>query len=230
MKKYRVIIHVMVGLGLLIAGGFVVYGVLSTTLPGPAPVWRGIQPGRTTLEEALDILGPAGKTGVRGEYGYYRYVEHEDFGWKIVELWVQEQHSENIVVGILRYRRYEAGMSGPDDYQTLGQLVLRYGRPDDVKWTIFSHMRYLIWAREGISARVLAFQDSIDEWDKLLVFDIVLFEPMSLKEYLRTAFPLWDDIFTGWVSNNMYAPGLSDAPDRLPEDPYDWAHMPTPYP
>jgi hypothetical protein len=215
---------------LLAAGGFLVYRISSSTSLGTSPVWRGIQPGRTTLEEALDILGPADKVGVRGEYDYYRYVEREDPGWERVELWVQEQRGENMVVGILRDRRYEEGISRVEDFRTLEELVLQYGRPDDVKWTVQSHMRYLIWARQGISTSVLATQDRIDEWDKLWVFDIVLFEPMSLRKYLGTAFPLWDDIFEGWIPENMYAPGLSDAPDRLPEDPYDWAHMPTPYP
>ena len=124
------------------------------------------------------------------------------------------------VFGILRNFPYLEKGQSLADINTLEQLVLLYGRPQKTSWTFFRTTRYLVWAQDGIATMVDA-DIRYRSWDKFLVGNVLIFESMSLDQFLQTQWP-----YKGWEDHNLYIDG--DAPDTLPEDPYDWEHMPTP--
>ena len=180
--------------------------------------WNGITPGQTSLTEALTILGEPDSIYQKNGYDVYSYVDKKGLNWHLVEIWAKKNGFKTTIRGILRSIPY---LENPE-INTLDQLVLFYRQPQKVTWTFFRTTRYLIWTNIGIA--VMADADiRYRSWDTFLVDNILIFEPMSLEQFLQTQWPSTD-----WEDQNLYSGG--DSPDTLSEDPYDWKHMPTPIP
>jgi hypothetical protein len=193
---------------------------------GPAISWQGITPGQTLESEARAILGEPLRITEQHEFRVLRYTEMRDYGgWEIIDLWVVRQNDgRDVVIGVLRISPYKDDKHRPvADVQTLSQLVTWYGRPEQVSWSLSCHSRFLFWASRGIAALVTSKQDGflIGEYT---VFSVLLVEPMSTRQLIETTWPL-PEVGPAWTSENLCAPGTTDAPEDLPEDPYDWEEL-----
>jgi hypothetical protein len=190
--------------------------------------WHGIIPGQTTINIAIEILGNPDSRDVKGLYTIIRYVNRDEFeGWKNVELWAETRDQDEIVFAIYR----NSPTLGDDfryltDVPNVETLAFQYGRPNKVTWAWGFETRFLIWANQGVAAGAEANVRELN-WDEMRVGDIVFFEPMGLNQFFRIApnWP-WPDYGGGFANNNLYPPGFSNRPDKLPEDPYDWKNIP----
>jgi hypothetical protein len=184
-----------------------------------APSWNGIIPGQTTLGQAYAILGKPDRTVLGDQYGVDIYQKREELGWEYVELWYEHRENAAIIVGVFRAIAYPIGGKVP----TLDEIVIQYGRPEEVSWSNSCRSRFLLWASEGIASVAYAEVDLFD-WNELHIGSILLFEPMSTRQFMRMKWSL--PLFASQYADHNTC--IGDAPDTLPEDPYDWAHMPTP--
>jgi len=204
------------------------YDIFPPPALGPAPSWRGITPGQTTLDEALEILGDPDEFEMRGDYLVYIYrIDNfadlsacTAWGWIAVELWVQERENGRVVVGVFRV----GGCYGPrvvGDFAVLNDLVAAYGRPDEVSWGD-CHQRVLIWARQGVMAKVWALLYPAS-WQQQPVISILVFEPMSIRQFRRTEWPWYGQGYLTVPARQNQCP--ADVVESLPEDPFDWREI-----
>ena len=188
--------------------------------------WRGITPGQTTLEEAETLLGAPDFTEKRQGYQVYGYEGRAELGWHNVELWAAEREGQEVLIGVLRVDQYLD--EGTDRYsladiQNLEQLVTPYGRPEQVTWSNYCQARHLVWAQNGIASTVDSHADP-PEWSNFFVQAVLIFEPMSVRQFMRTRWP-WPQYGPVWSHQNPC--DETDVLDALPEDPYDWEHVPS---
>ena len=189
----------------------------------PPPSWNNIVPGQTPMEAIPSIMGEPDYLETRKSgFLVYVYSERPEWDWRRVEIWIDTQSRK--VVAILRDLQKLDSMNKI----YLSEFVSRYGRPDAIKWTIFPRARYLIWAESGVAITVSCDVKKYG-WNEMRVHDILLFKPMGIRQFLRTQWP-WPNIGAGWSSINVNGEGTQENPDTYPLDPYDWRHMPTPYP
>jgi len=217
--RRALIVGLLAGLGLFFLWFFEVFSFLWVA---PPPSWNGVVPGRTRLREAIGILGPPSRSDCRGSAQVYVYCQPERWGWREVELWVAGDRDDSIVFGVLRsgpgvpnHPEYDALVDVP----TLQVLVQPYGRPDQVMWGKHVETRYLIWARKGVAA----LAGTYDGFD-VPVASVLIFPPRGVRGFLLAAtFWPWPKDVATWSYVKPPAPG--DAPDTLPQDPYDWATL-----
>lgn len=196
-------------------------------------VWQGITPGKTTLTEVVSLLGDPHEQTRRGDYQIYTYKNLGYLGpsgrWHETEIWAQVQAMSTTVMAVYRSDPYtkatDTGYISRADIASVGDLVNIYGKPDKVAWTYIVNLRYLIWARYGIAAEVNVNMWR-RRWNELHVFEVILFEPMTLSEFLQTQsqWP-WPHQVSEIGTENLYPVGSSDHPDALPEDPFDWNNI-----
>jgi hypothetical protein len=186
--------------------------------------WRSITPGQTTEDELLTQLGQPDSQLLRGTYQVYRYADRKELGgWHVVEIWINSQ----IVFAIFLDEPFQnEDFQYVSDTPSLEVLVRKYGRPDYVVWTLISDTRYLVWGRDGIAAMV---DSDINHrnWENLRVHEMLVFVPQNTWYFmlLQSSWP-WPRTGGGITSHNLAPIGSSDHPDVLPQDPYDWTHMP----
>ncbi len=217
------LLWLMMGLGIVACSGISWPSNKSVTpqLLSSPPSWHGIMPGQTSLAQVLDILGQPDSIERRYGYEVYRYLEHKDLGnWEKVELWIAEQNQSSRVSAVFRAWPYWEEDRSLADVQTLAQLITEYGRPDRVIWTPICKERYLIWAHEGVAVSASA-QPSFLHPEEYTVGDVLLFAPMPIRTFMGTDWPYPND-GSGWSNGNTCTSQTTDAPDTLPEDPYDW--------
>lgn len=197
--------------------------VPSVVVSKTSPSWHNIIAGQTALDEALVALGVP--DGVEARFGneVYHYDNRQNLGWQRIELWIEQRGNQRIVLGILRDWPFEDA-----EIQSLDQLVIMYGQPDKVTWANYCGARYLIWARHGVAALASGSVRRF-EWNELHVLNILIFKPMGVRRFLKSTWP-WPQYGAGFANENICVQPYTDAPDTLPEDPYDWEHMPTPSP
>lgn len=186
--------------------------------------WRRIIPGETTAQQALCILGIPDEEDTRDDYQILRYINHQEWGWQIVEIW-SSRDSNGKVVGIFLKDSFLTSETGT----SLNTLVSQFGRPNKVTWSMIPLMRFLIWSDEGIA--VLADANITDySRGEFEVVYILYFEPMELETFLQNAHELPWPYIGSFSEVNLFTFQTTDAPDILPEDPYDWERIPTPSP
>jgi hypothetical protein len=193
----------------------------------PPPTWEGITPGFTTGQGATELLGRPSQVEERIGYQIYRYAPRRGWNYQLVEVWLEERNEELIVSAIFRTHPLNVELIMDADVGTLDELVVEYGRPHLVKWGSFCRVRYLFWPNQGILAEANA-SVSIFDWNELRLEQVLIFEPMSLDQVIDKPWP-WpsDYIYMGWTDHNPCTREVTDAPDTLPEDPYNWENMPT---
>lgn len=185
-----------------------------------ASSWHDITVGQTALDEALVALGMSDSVEVRNDNQIYRYDNRQNLGWQRIELWIEQRSNQRVVFGILRDLPLENA-----EIQSLEQLVIMYGQPDKVTWANYCEARYLIWAHQGVAALASGGVRQF-EWNELHVLNILIFKPMGVRQFLKSTWP-WPQYGAGFANENTCVQPYTDAPDTLPEDPYDWEHMPT---
>jgi hypothetical protein len=186
-----------------------------------APAWRTIRPGETSADEAIAILGEPDDIVDRGKYRVYQYRWDSRLHWLLVELWTEVDTDASRVWAVLRTLSYYDPAKHPaEDVPTVEELLLQYGRPDRVTWSVGSELRYWIWARHGIAAKVEAdmYRTSWEDFD---VAEVLLFQPRTIRTLVRESLP-WPENGAGWAHRNI------NDDDLLPEDPYDWSTAPLP--
>lgn len=219
------------------------YNKMHTSSINPAPTWKNITPGLTTIRDAALILGPANQVennsshptrafaeffDTSPEYQVYIYKERIN-DWKHVELWTKKNHDTEYVVAILlTLREIE-----PKQPIFLDSFVNEYGRPDEVTWTSFPNSRYIIWSRSGVAVSAEADLATRKNgvlmqlsWNEISVNEILYFEPMVLSQLMKTVWP-WPNNGAGWSSGNLYPAGQVDFAGDIPKDPYDWSEVPS---
>ncbi len=228
-KRWYLMVLIVVVLGLL----SVVFWKLREPPPlGVAPSWHGVVPGETRAPAVTTLWGEPDRIEERGDYRVYGYGSRQIAGWRRIELWTKIADPNQTIAAILRSRPETQLTDGivrsQADLSTLDQVVQLYGRPEKVTWTPFRLDRYLMWPQRGVAVGAYAYVTQFS-WEELAINEVLLFAPMTLRELLNTEWP-WPPYGAGWASHNLYTGTTADAPDRFPEDPYDWAHMPTPQP
>jgi hypothetical protein len=185
-------------------------------LAASASSWRSITPGQTSVEEAQTILGPPDEILDHHGYRVYRYKWDSTLHWLWVELWIRPDQNPNLVTAVYRsFPYYAEGKRPMEDVPSLEELIAQYGRPDKVTWSTADGMRYMIWAHQGIAAKVEA-ESYQSTWRDFEVGEIILFEPMGVRKLLGQVWPFPERLSVGWGSRNWHET------DKLPEDPYDW--------
>lgn len=218
----------------------IVLGVLSVAFwklrePPPlgvAPSWQGVVLGETRAQALITLWGEPDHIEERGDYRVYSYGSRQIGGWQRIELWTETADPNQTIVAMLRTYPETQLVNGRvrslADLSTLDQVVLLYGQPEEVTWGVFCLERYLMWPRQGVAVGAYAYVTQFS-WEELGVSEVLLFEPMNLRAFLNTEWP-WPTYGVGWAGHNLCTNTTTDAPDRFPEDPYDWEYMPTPQP
>lgn len=237
----------LLGVAGVIALVFFVYtknrSLISQSTLYPVPLLNQIVPGKTALEEALTILGNPNSvedslshpTRMINDIFDLRpdlkvYIFQNTQGWWWTELWVQNKDEKQIVIAVLRI-----GQLAPKPEKLhLDIFATEYGRPDEVTWTPFCNLRYLIWSQNGVAVNAetpkLVLDNGIrrsSRWNELIIAEIFLFEPMELVKIINFRSWPWPSNGAGWSFEKMCA---GDVLDNLPKDPFDWENIPTPSP
>jgi len=201
-----------------------IIGIEPTPKQYPSPSWRGLQPGVTTIEQALKIMNEPDEIVDVGEFTIYRF-DRDQPAWNLLELWSKtEEGLDSPILAI--YRTIPGmGMTALEPSDIL-PLIWEYGNPNFVGWGDIQFIRFFIWSNRGVVVDVSARLDLFG-WRELGYGRIWIFEPMSLEEFFATPWPL-PIPGVGFPRENQYPDG--DRPDVYPRDPYDWEHVPTPPP
>ncbi len=192
--------------------------------------WYGITPGRTTLSESLDLLGEPSKIEIRDKYLVHYYNDKTLWGWEVVELWSLVEDKKFIIESIyLFFPNYSTSLGESTHFSHLIDLVLVFGRPEKVTWSSGCRTRTLTWPMKGVMV-VADANVKLKDWSEIGVGEMVISYPMGVREFLKTARQWPWPMGAGIVDENMCASTEDNTrfPDRYPEDPYDWEHMPTP--
>lgn len=185
-----------------------------TTPPGIS--WQGIVPGKTTLSEAVSLIGEPIKIETRSGYMIYGYEEMDQ--WSKIELW-----SKKDVVDVIFFNTFLFNPENP--HRTLS-FIEDLGRPQMVGWSQTRFLRMLSWPKKGISLYSTLLKNtkrSIELEDQKVSY-YVLFPLMTKDELSNTTWP-WP-YYTGPASENIWTEDRTDAPDEYPEDPYKWFWIP----
>jgi hypothetical protein len=179
------------------------------------PSWNGVTLGDEIEIQAIkQMFGNSTSEEQRHEYSILIYDNKNEWSWERTEIWIKESQ----VLGV--YLRY------PNPKPTLEDLVIQFGKPDKVTWAFGRHMRYVIWAKDGLAVEAYANTRKVS-WDGFSVLEMLYFVPTDINTFLDTYHP-FPKYPSGFAKFNLYSPGKSDIPDTLPEDPFDWSTMPTP--
>ncbi len=192
--------------------------------------WKGLHPGKTTQDETLALLGQPNRTLDSSPFLIYGYDDRPEWGWKFVEVWFQQINEQWIISAIFFPIQYsERGVSVIPSQVML--LLNEYGRPTKVTWARSSGNRYWIWPEVGVAVQVSQELRSLKGvgWNRAEYSELLLFKPMRLEEFLGTEWP-WQFSSSGFSHENLFTGKHGDFIDSLPEDPYDWATIPTPTP
>lgn len=189
-----------------------------------APSWRGLQPGVTTITQALATMNEPDEIIEIGEFTIYRFRRDQP-AWNLVELWTKANEGQDIPISAIYRTIPFKGMASLEPSDVL-PLVWKYGRPDYIGWGGDRYARYFIWANRGVVVDVGASVD-LFTWQELGYSMIMIFEPMSVEEFFATPWP-YPIPGEGFPTENQYPGG--DRPDIYPRDPYDWDNLPTPPP
>lgn len=204
--------------------------LLPTFTPEPSlyTSWKGIQPGQTTAEQTLLLLGQPDRTAETPPFLVYYYDDHAEWGWRRIEIWFEPVNDQWVVSGVFFTWTYS------DQYMSLVStqvlpLLLEYGRPTKVTWGKNPRVRYWIWAEAGVAVEASSTLSDVTGvgWDKTGYSELLLFNPMELEQFLETDWP-WPQDSHGFSLRNLYPEGEATRADTRPEDPYDWTTMPTP--
>lgn len=206
------------------------------------PSWFGITPGKTTLQEVIEILGEPNEIENKSFYptrSNNQYFENSPNSqifiyksrfkdWQHVEIWFENKNNDNIVFAVLLTLREIT----PQTPVSLGSLVSTYGKPNEITWTLFPNTRYLIWSNYGIAAsastdiKVRENNQIIDrDLNEINVGEILYFQPTLVSEIFSTQWP-WPNNGAGWVLDNLFQGGSLDFAGNLPKDPYNWNNLP----
>ena len=189
-------------------------------------IWKGITPGETAIEKAVELWGVPTSTEMReNSFMAYEYRNHKEWGWDLVELWAKDEVIEVILLG------------GPDMTKWpvvrepyLIDFVLDYGKPEKVTWTGLCRERIIIWAHNGVAVYTDA-NTYLHNWETFGISETLFFKPMSIQKFINAD---WPENYIGqsllFYETNPCTEGNPNGPDPFPEDPYDWEHMPTPIP
>ena len=228
-KKKRfprlVIVISAIGIIILVCSSWYIwdYEIFPKPQLNPPPSWNNIVPGQTPMETVSSIMGePDYRETRKPGFLVYVYSERPELDWRRVEIWIDTKRK--LVVAILR----DLQKLDTVNKIYLDEFVSRYWRPDAIKWTLFPRSRYLVWAEDGVAVSANCDVKKYG-WNELRVHEILLFEPMGVRQFLRTDWP-YPNIGSGWNTVSTRELGMEDNPDTYPLDPYDWMHMPTPQP
>jgi len=199
----------------------IVLWILLLKPSNPPPTWRRITPGQTQIGEVHGLLGEADEIKRRGNYIVYIFDRLPDLEWEHAEIFVKS--GEGIVRAILLEGRSWTTISSTEQSLVLKDMILAYGKPDAVLWSESRLWRCLIWSRYGITATASAWTSEFD-WNNNPIGSVVYFEPIQKWRILFSED--WGKCsFWNWYYDPPEGPR-----DRFPRDPYDWEHMPTPFP
>lgn len=200
------------------------FGIIPPVQTEPALTWNGITPGRSTSDDVIVAFGNPISIENRENYVVYKYPPFE--GWESVEVWLENQEQDNqlIVLGI--YLDQPAFVDGKTlNPVYLMEIIQQYGLPEKVTWAGWCRTRAVIWGKKGLMVNADA-NIRHRTWDEYTVGSILIAKPMSTRRFMFFPWP-WGFSLDIMNYNPCKGPAYSP-PDNLPEDPYDWDHMPTP--
>lgn len=216
-KRTKILVA-MVSVGLM--GGVLLAVVTYRAEISKTSSWHSVVPGQTKLSDSEHQLGMPDRIDERAGYGVHLYQARSDLQWEQVELWYKHDNADPTIVAVYKDSPYDR-LAKPF---TLGDYIRRYGQPNRVLWSFDCRTRYLIWANQGIAGQFSSNPVMLSEWDKLPVYNDLIFQPTAVSDFLTTHWP-WPDYSSYYAVRNLCAGG--DVPDELPQDPYDWSRMPT---
>ncbi len=190
--------------------------------------WKGVQPGQTTAEQTLLLLGKPDRMEETPPFLIYGYDDHAEWGWQLIEIWFERANDQWLVSGVFFTIPYiDRGLSFISNQAFT--LLLEYDRPTKVTWGKKSFARYWIWTEAGVAVEVSSTLSDVTGvgWDKAGYSELLLFNPMELEQFLETDWP-WPLGSSGFSLQNLFPEGKGIHADTRPEDPYDWTTMPTP--
>jgi hypothetical protein len=185
--------------------------------------WNGIIPGVSTSKDVKGILGSPDNVENRENLVIYKYPALD--GWKYVEVWLEseKQDGELLVLGIDREMRQSLSDLSVKPIRLI-EIIHQYGRPEKVTWADGCRSRALIWGKKGLIVNADA-NTLLKSWDEFTVDRILITIPMNTRRLIFYPWP-WRSGIGIMNFNNCTEPTFSPS-DNLPEDPYDWEHMPT---
>lgn len=189
----------------------------------PAATWYGITPGQTTETEVVTQMGDPSAIEERKGKIVYLYYDRQDFGWERIEIWFYSTEQKSIVGGVtLLYPLKENKITG----YKITELIKDYNKPNFVSWSLTPYQRFIAWTNRGVALE-LEISSYLHQGKKDPTFlktkKVFLFEPKSVFAFCRFNWP-WSGS-SGWSSENLYRPGVSDTVDLQPRDPINWNLM-----
>jgi hypothetical protein len=187
-----------------------------STLPSP-PEWRSLIPSRSTIDDVLKKWPDQHPTSdiINGTQRKVSFLEEFGSGfappYKEYRFWFEQDRLQVIDI------QWSPPSLAEPGYQTLAAIVGKYGRPSIVTWSEKRRVRTAMWPEQGLMAHVrYGRAPQTTDPNAAEVWGIGFFEPISHESFesslVRRLVP----------RENLFAPGVTDASDGAPEDPFDW--------